>query len=78
MDRITLDELIIELLKQKSAGVPGNTVMALPARDGNGRGSYVSFEVKLHASAVAKAEYEKGWTIAKQVSRGGVQVLMLG
>jgi hypothetical protein len=76
--RVTLDEMIAELQRQKDAGVAGNTVLALPGTDNNARGGFVNFEVKPHLVSVAKTDYEKGWTIAKVVSQRGVQVLMLG
>lgn len=76
--RVTLDDMIEELQKQKAAGVPGNTVVALQGRDNNGSGGFANFEVKVHVGAVAKAEFEKNWTIAKFVSSRGVPVLVLG
>ncbi|KVP96703.1 hypothetical protein WJ97_12540 [Burkholderia ubonensis] len=76
--RVTIDEMMAELQKQKDAGVPGNTYMALPGSDNNCRGGFANFEVKLRVCSVAKADFEKGWAIAKLVSRGGVPVLMLG
>ncbi|KWA84165.1 hypothetical protein WL29_22650 [Burkholderia ubonensis] len=75
---MTLDEMIEELQKQKAAGVPGNTVVALQGQDNNGRGGFANFEVNVRMGAVAKAEFEKNWTIAKFVSSRGVPVLVLG
>jgi hypothetical protein len=61
-------------VRQKSAGVPGNTVVGFA--DSTGRNA--NFEVKPRLASVAKADFEKGWTIAKFVAQRGVQVLLLG
>jgi hypothetical protein len=76
--RVTLDELLAHLQQQKAGGVPGNIPVALAGLDNNGRSGVANFEVQPRVSAVAKAEFEKNWTIAKFVSRGGVPVLVLG
>lgn len=76
--RVTIDDLIAQLQAQKSAGVPGDTTVALAGRDNNGRAGFANFEVNPRLGAVAKSEYEKGWTLAKFVSRGGVPVVVLG
>ena len=35
--RVTLDDLITALQAQKTAGVPGDTLVGIPDRDNNGR-----------------------------------------
>lgn len=76
--RVTLDEMLAALQKQKDDGVPGTTVVALTGLDNNGRNGVANFEIRPRLAAVAKTEFERNWTIAKFVSRGGVPVLVLG
>jgi len=73
-NRKTLDETIAELQKLRDSGVPGDSVVALP--DNTGRNA--NFELKPRLASVAKAEFEKGWTIAKFVAQRGVQIVLLG
>ncbi|KVP17067.1 hypothetical protein WJ84_01980 [Burkholderia ubonensis] len=75
---MTLDEYIEELQRLKASGVPGNTVIALAGTDNNNRGVIANFEVRPHLRSVAKADFDKGWTIAKFVSQRGIQILLLG
>jgi len=76
-NRVTVDMLEYLLAKRKAEGLPGSTVVALAGLDNNGRSGVANFEVRPHMAAVAKAEFEKNWTIAKFVTRGGVPVLVL-
>jgi hypothetical protein len=76
--RVTIDEMIAELQKQKDAGVAGDTFLALPGTDNNARAGFVNFEVQPRLVSVAKTDFAKGWTVAKVVSQRGVQVLVLG
>lgn len=76
--RVTIDALQYQLDKKKAEGVPGNTVVAVAGLDNNGRAGAANFEVRPRVVGVAKTEFEKSWTIAKFVSRGGVPVLVLG
>lgn len=76
--RVTLDKLEYLLQRQRAEGVPGSTVVAVTGRDNNGRSGVANFEILPRTAHVAKAEFEKPWTIAKFVSRGGVMVLVLG
>jgi hypothetical protein len=76
--RVTLDKLEYLLQLQRAEGVPGSTVVAVSGLDNNGRSGVANFEVLPRTANVAKAEFEKPWTIAKFVSRGGVMVLVLG
>ena len=76
--RVTINDLIAQLQAQKEAGVPGDTAVALASRDNNGRAGFANFEITPRVGAVAKTEFEKGWTLAKFVSRGGVPVVVLG
>lgn len=73
--RTTLDEMISLLQKEKAAGVPGSTPIGLFAR--NMSGSFINMDIRVGQGAVAKAEFDKGWTVAKRVSRGGVPVIVL-
>lgn len=76
--RVTIDELIAELQARKAQGVPGTTVVAVAGRDNNGEAGFANFELAPRMHAVGKAEYDKGWTLGKFVSRGGVPVFVLG
>lgn len=76
--RYTVDSLIDELQRQKAAGLPGDTVVALPSRDNNGAYGVANLDLTVRPAAVSKPEFEKGWTLAKFVSRGGVPVLVVG
>ncbi len=75
--RLTIDQLIEQLQAKKAAGTPGDTIVALRSTDNNGRSGFANFELSLSVSAVAKTEFEKGWTLAKFVTRSGVPVLVL-
>lgn len=76
--RYTVDSLIAELQRQKAAGLPGDTVVALPARDNNNVAGVANMDLTVRPGSVSKPEFEKGWTLAKFVSRGGVPVLVVG
>lgn len=76
--RMTIDGLMAKLEAMKAEGLPGDTVVGVASRDNNGRSGFANFELSPRTMPVAKAEFEKGWTLAKFVSRGGVPVLVLG
>lgn len=76
--RVSIDELQAALDKLKAEGLAGSTIVALSGRDNNGKPGFANFEVVPHVAAVGKAEFEKPWTIAKLVTRGGVPVVLLG
>lgn len=76
--RTTIDGLIAELQARKAAGLPGDTVVAVAGRDNNGKAGFANFELSPRVHSVAKVEFEKGWTLAKFVSRGGVPVMLMG
>jgi hypothetical protein len=77
-ERMTVDQLIEQLQAKKAGGLPGDTVVAVRSSDNNGRSGFASFELSVSIGSVAKAEFEKGWSLAKFVSRSGVQVLVVG
>lgn len=77
-ERVTIDGLIAKLQAKKASGVAGDTVVAVAGRDNNGQTGFANFELSVHTAAVAKTEFDKGWTLAKFVSRSGVPVLVLG
>lgn len=77
-DRVTIDMLQLLLERQKAEGVPGTTVVAVSGRDNNSRSGVANFELRPRVAGVAKTEFDKPWSQAKFVSRGGVQVLVLG
>jgi hypothetical protein len=76
--RVTIDQLQYQLDKKKAEGVPGTTIVAVSGRDNNARAGVANFEVLPRLVGVAKAEFDKPWSQAKFVSRGGVPVLVLG
>lgn len=76
--RVTIDELIAQLQQHRAEGLPGDTMVVVEGLDNNGRSHMANFEVSPRVSSVAKADFDKGWTLAKFVSRGGVRVLVLG
>ena len=76
--RLTLHKLEYRLQLPRAEGVPGSTIVAVMGQDNNARAGVANFEVLPRVVHVAKAEFEKPWSLAKLVSRGGVMVLALG
>lgn len=75
---MTIDELILALEAQKTAGIPGATPVGVSARDNNGRRDMALLDLNPRVAAMAKDEHAKGWTLCRLVSRGGVPVMVLG
>lgn len=76
-DRITLDQMIAALQAQKDAGVPGDTLVGIPSRDNNGKAGMVKLDIAPRIVSLAKDEFQKGWTLCRVVSRGGVSSIVI-
>lgn len=76
--RITLDEMIEALQAKKAEGLPGETLVGIPERDNNGRHGYIKLDVCPRSVSVAKDEQQKGWTLCRTVTRGGLPVIVIG
>jgi hypothetical protein len=74
----TIDELIAALQAQKASGVPGDTPVAIPAQDNNGKHGMAKLDVQPRLAAISKDEYGKGWGLCRLVSRSGIPIVMLG
>lgn len=74
---MTLDQLIESLQSLKADGLDGSTVVGIPTLDNNGKWGMVQLEIAPRITAIAKDEHAKGWTICRNVSRGGVPVLVI-
>lgn len=70
--------MIAALEAHKAAGIPGDTLVGVPALDNNGKHGMANLSVRPHVSALAKDELAKGWTLCRHVSRGGVPVIIIG
>lgn len=77
-NRITIDEMLAALQAQKESGLPGDTLIGIPDRNNNSRGSFIKLDVAPRIVPLAKDEYVKGWTLCRVVSRGGVPVVVIG
>lgn len=75
--RITIDQLIKLLEEQKASGVSGETLVGIPERDSNGKAGFVKLDVRPHLCNIAKDEHAKGWALCRNVTRGGVPVLVI-
>lgn len=78
MRKMTVDELMAELQRQKDEGLPGDTVVGIAGRDNNGRRGFANLDVSPSVVTVAGGEFEKNWELVKIVKRGGVPVMLLG
>lgn len=77
MPFLTLDQTIEMLLALKAAGVPGETAVARPAADNNGRSGFMHRIEHVGRVSVAKAEFEKDWGLCRKVSSRGVEVVSI-
>jgi hypothetical protein len=57
--------------------VPGDTAVASPGVDNNGRSDFMHRIEHVGQTAVAKAEFEKGWGVCKNVSSRGVEIVSI-
>lgn len=75
----TLDDMLAQLQALKTAGMPGDTPMALPGAQGHtwNKAQMAKVNLTVHPAAVAKDEFGKGWELCRLVSRSGVRVLMI-
>ena len=77
MTFLTLDQTIENLLALKAAGVPGNSAVARPGVDSNGRSGFMRRIEHVGQTVVAKAEFEKGWGVCRTVSSRGVAIVSI-
>lgn len=77
-DYVTLDQMIATLQAKKDAGMPGSTPVGIESRDNNGKAGMVKLDIATRIVPVAKDDFEKGWTLCRVVSRGGVTSLVIG
>jgi hypothetical protein len=74
---LTLDQLITKLQQLKDSGVAGETAVAFPSVDNNGRGGMMQRIEGAGRVAVAKADFDKGYGLCKTVATRGVEVLVI-
>lgn len=74
---LSIDQVIAALQAQKDAGIPGDSPAFIPSTDNNGRSGFLQRVSSVGTASVAKADFDKGWSICKGVSNRGVQVTVI-
>ncbi len=74
---LTLDQLIELLQKLKAEGVDGAIPVGIPSKNNDGKFCMVELDVTPCVMPIAKDEFEKGWTLCRKVSRGGLPALVI-
>lgn len=77
MEYLTIDQLIGKLQQLKEAGVPGDTPVATPSVDNNGRVGYMQRVEGAGRVSVAKSDMDKGYGLCKSVAARGVEIVVV-
>jgi hypothetical protein len=73
----TIDTLIEQLAALKASGVAGDTAVAFPSLDNNGKRNYALRVESVGLVSAAKTDVEKGFNLYRLVSVRGVPIVML-